>query len=330
MDTGTALPPSAGPDKLDGSDAADSSDDGFLEMCGMGQGDWGEVEFPDRAPLKQPLMGELERVNLAELTPERFAAEYESKNRPVIITNAEALMPMHMDLAYWRDKHGEAEVPLEINSKAMRRAMLGDYLTFDDLELNKLYMRNLHLFDWFPELLEEVALPPLFGTNHLAHSDRGYPVAWTRWFELFINTRDCRGFPFLHKDMCNTHAFSMQLAGEKAFVMFPPEDESNLYPLPSSSRSGIATPFIMSECVDLRSFPSYADTHPQRAVLRPGELLFTPSNWWHTTRVHSESEPSITLGGNFVCDTNLEPFLDSWSEFSRMLQLKAAGVVTLT
>ena len=108
MDTGTALPPSAGPDKLDGSDAADSSDDGFLEMCGMGQGDWGEVEFPDRAPLKQPLMGELERVNLAELTPERFAAEYESKNRPVIITNAEALMPMHMDLAYWRDKHGEA------------------------------------------------------------------------------------------------------------------------------------------------------------------------------------------------------------------------------
>ena len=313
-------------------DDADSSgsEDGFLEMCGLAGDDFGDVEFPPERERAQPPATELERVALGDMTAERFVAEFESQNRPVVITNAEAILPMQLDLDYWRTEYGEADVPLEINSKAMRRAQLRDYLAFDDLELNKLYLRNLHLFDWFPDLLECVQLPAFFGPNHLAARDRGYPVAWNQWFELFINSRECRGFPFLHKDMCNTHAFSMQLAGEKAFVMFPPTDEPNLYPLPNSTRSGISTPFIMAECVNLRTYPDYSETHPHRVVLKPGEILFTPSNWWHTTRVHSDIEPSITLGGNFVGETNHQDFLDSWSDFSRMLQLRAAGVATLT
>ena len=38
---------------------------------------------------------------------------------------------------------------------------------------------------------------------------------YMRRFELFISNRECVGFPFLHKDMCATHAMSMQVQGIK-------------------------------------------------------------------------------------------------------------------
>ena len=30
-------------------------------------------------------------------------------------------------------------------------------------------------------------------------------------YELFISVRECSGFPFFHKDMCATHALSLQV-----------------------------------------------------------------------------------------------------------------------
>jgi hypothetical protein len=39
---------------------------------------------------------------------------------------------------------------------------------------------------------------------------------WRSWFELFLSSRECAGFPFLHRDMCSTHAFSMQIEGPPA------------------------------------------------------------------------------------------------------------------
>ena len=30
-------------------------------------------------------------------------------------------------------------------------------------------------------------------------------------YELFISVRECSGFPFFHRDMCATHALSLQV-----------------------------------------------------------------------------------------------------------------------
>ena len=46
--------------------------------------------------------------------------------------------------------------------------------------------------------------------------DGSHPQGWSSWFELFLSSRECAGFPFLHRDMCSTHAFSMQIEGASA------------------------------------------------------------------------------------------------------------------
>ena len=40
--------------------------------------------------------------------------------------------------------------------------------------------------------------------------------------------------------------------------------------------------------------------------LHPGEILFIPSGLWHTTTTHMLN---ISVSGNFVNDTNIEPYL---------------------
>jgi len=67
----------------------------------------------------------------------------------------------------------------------------------------------------FPQENAQLSFPEVFGINYLKEGhlfEAGlFPEAWARWFELFISTRDSPGFPFLHQDMCSTHALSMQV-----------------------------------------------------------------------------------------------------------------------
>lgn len=97
-------------------------------------------------------------------------------------------------------------------------------------------LRDTFLGCRFPEEnASSLRLPPVFGTNYLSQGplyDSGVlPAGWARWCELFISTRESAGFPFLHQDMCATHAFSMQVQGIKRFILFPPSDSQYLYPL---------------------------------------------------------------------------------------------------
>ncbi len=51
---------------------------------------------------------------------------------------------------------------------------------------------------------------------------------------------------------------------------------------------------------------------PLRVVLHPGETLFIPAGWWHTTETFEES---VTVGGNFVDRSN-------WSEFQLLFDAR--------
>ncbi|KAJ1473990.1 hypothetical protein T484DRAFT_1834038 [Baffinella frigidus] len=85
-----------------------------------------------------------------------------------------------------------------------------------------------------------------------------YPSAWKRWYELFICGRECPGFPFLHKDMCSTHALTLQVQGIKRFYLFPPGDSPHLYPTGSThSQSSISHADVVSDSVDAEAFPLY-------------------------------------------------------------------------
>lgn len=213
--------------KAGGGESEDSDDD-LAFLCGVGDGEFANIESDDEEEeIPMPTPKTIERVDITSLTPEVFEEKFAKTCTPVILTGAADVMPMgFLDLLL--EAHGDRYLPLDFDKNTLVK--LNDFCKFEDKQLLRSYVRNLHVSLWFPDLLKHVTFPSVFGYNYLVETDNSYPKEYHNWYELFINTNKCVGFPFLHRDTCHTHAFTMQLQGTKQFWMFPLSDSQYLYP----------------------------------------------------------------------------------------------------
>ncbi len=169
------------------------------------------------------------------------------------------------------------------------------------------YFRNKILSDLFPSLMQDIEplpeycfpdwLPERYMVKYV-----GRVLNRAAAIELYIGGQG-GAFPVLHYDGAGTHAFLMQIYGRKKFIIFPPSRGSCLYPSPEKqnfSQINIDKP-------DLNRFPLYAEAVPTTFVLEPGEILFVPSHWWHTTKMLT---PSITISVNAVNQSNWRELIE--------------------
>jgi len=77
------------------------------------------------------------------------------------------------------------------------------------------------------------------------------------------------------------HNLACVIAGRRRFVLFPPEQVSNLYVGPLDNPPPLS--LVDPEAPDLERFPKYRDAYAaaQVAFLEPGDALFMPKYWWH-------------------------------------------------
>lgn len=169
------------------------------------------------------------------------------------------------------------------------------------------YFRNKILSQIAPSLMQDIQpLPEYFLPNWLGEAywvkrlqktlNRAAPI------ELFIGGRG-GSFPVLHYDGFGSHAFLMQIYGCKEFIIYPPEQELFLYP--SGEQHNLSSVNVSHP--DFERFPLFGMAVPTTFVLEPGEMLFIPCHWWHTTRMLT---PSITLAATVVNQSN-------WHELRR-------------
>ena len=102
----------------------------------------------------------------------------------------------------------------------------------------------------------------------------------------------------LHYDGAGVHAFLMQVYGRKQFIIFSPDQEPFLYPSPEKENLSLLNSV---DKPDLTRFPLFAKVVPTTFTLEPGELLFIPSHWWHTTKMFT---PSISISANVINESN--------------------------
>ena len=267
----------------------------------------------------------VERVAASSLSCAEFAARYSRPGVPVVLTGcAEGA---HLTVDWWLAHHGDREVPLDVNSGGQVTCPLGAFLRGERHRTK--YLRNLHLGDWFPGAADDVGLPAAMGENHLADEAKtpgNVPHTWRTWLELFICFEDCAGFPFLHRDICHTHAYSLQIEGEKEFTLFAPDDARYVYVNGQSGFSGnrSSIPDVRAPDVFAR-FPLFQLAAPSTVVIGPGDALFVPDGWWHTARCVSSGRPSVTLGGNFVDDANYARFIDAFADYQAVRSLATVG-----
>jgi histone arginine demethylase JMJD6 len=238
----------------------------------------------------------------AGLTREAFGHEYLRPPRPVILTDA---------LSHWRalgrwspqffkSEYGDFKV--DIDEERMTLRELVDRIEASSDDNPAPYLRNQLLADWPPELTADVSpMPECTRPNWL--ESRLFPSRRKLSFvEVYIGGRGAQ-FPVLHYDGWHTHAFLMQLDGEKEYILFDPKQTVAMYP-----RDGGTSNLSQIDDLDhpdLSRFPLFEHARGTRFRLGPGEMLFVPAGWWHTARILS---PSVTVSINGLNRANSRDF----------------------
>lgn len=191
--------------------------------------------------------------------------------------------------AFFRRCYPELTAEVHVGSISLREQL--DRMAVSSPEHPAPYPYSFDMAEHAPELLRDLHPHLRFGS-----SDRTFHRTMPRSFmngtkahELFFGGRGAR-FPLLHFDLLAMHTQITQIHGEKEFVLFDPRQTPLLYPEPGCPRVS-RIPDVFAP--DFSRFPAFARARATRVLLRPGETLFFPSGWWHTSRIHSTS---ITYG----------------------------------
>jgi hypothetical protein len=262
---------------------------------------------------------DIDRHAWTTLGRQRFRDEYLLPLRPVVLTGG---------LTHWRasgtwtpdffrQHHGGRDVT--VDGRSWKLADLLDRIEASSADSPAPYLRNEWLAEWPKQVLEDITpMPECTLPNWLdswAFPSRTHPT----FVELYIGGAGAQ-FPLLHFDNWHTHAFLMQLYGQKEYLAFAPDQAKFLYPHgePESNKSQINS--VLHP--DLERFPLFAQAQGIRFTLSPGETLFMPAGWWHTANIVTTS---ITVSINGANAANWKSFTrDYCRSIGRHSRLKAA------
>lgn len=141
-------------------------------------------------------------------------------------------------------------------------------------------------FPFIPELLTELA-PPLH--KIMFHFPYG---------NLFIGPKGTRAF--LHQDFWDSHVYIAMLQGQKQAWLFPPSSRPCLVNK-EGERADVLNP-------NWDQFPRLSEAQGFTGIIKAGDLLFLPSNWYHDVVSLSAS---ISLSWNGFTTHNILSFMDN-------------------
>lgn len=257
-------------------------------------------------------------VRRSALAYDEFRDEYCVRRIPVVLVDAisgwAALTKWNP--GFFRTRFGMREVKVReerytsgTSGPQDRKFLLGDLIDLIEKSTDRApapYLRNQSVPRLSPELDEDLRpRPEYFFPNWIEgrcarrlHVRLDYDGP-----ELHLGGL-AAAFPSLHYDYCHVHTFLAQIYGEKKVILFSPDQSKLLYP-EAEFKHGSLIPDI--DHVDLKRFPKFAQATPTTVILEPGEVLFIPAGWWHTTRLLSTS---IGVSFEHANETN-------WSDLSR-------------
>jgi Cupin-like domain len=250
---------------------------------------------------------DIDRHDWTALGEKRFRTEYLQPMRPVVLRHAidhwGAMGKWTPD--YFRRTYATRRVT--VDGKEWALAELIERIEASSPEHPAPYLRNELLRRWPEDAQADVApMPACTRPNWL--ESRVFPSRQPlTYIELYIGGRGAK-FPVLHYDGLHTHAFLMQLHGEKEYLALAPDQASYLYPSEKTAAQNISS-IDDVEHPDRTRFPLFDGATGIRFKLHPGETLYVPSGWWHTARILSTS---ITVSINGANSANWKAFVKDY------------------
>lgn len=235
---------------------------------------------------KLPCIDQVDNINVRD-----FKNEYGIKSRPLLIkkitNNWQAMSRWTFD--FFREEFGDtvqtASRKIE-GRKETKEVTLSEYIDYvqHGQDSHPYYLNNckFHLGTY---LEDHYSASGHFDCwlKQTGKASGKNALSWI--FIAAVNTTSA-----LHLDIWNTSAWNAVVSGKKLWLFFPRDQETYLY-------GGRVNPFDP----DYEKFPEYRKATPYICIQRPGEIVFTPSNWWHAVL---NIEAGISITENFVNETN--------------------------
>jgi histone arginine demethylase JMJD6 len=227
-------------------------------------------------------------------TRDEFVAEYVRPRKPVILTGLvggwEALTKWSFD--YFRSRYGSVEVEADGRRIPLREAI--DRMRESSPERPGPYLYGMPIGKFSSELRDDVRpflgfwTPNWLDSRFLLPGLPDHKLRRITGVEINIGGPGSP-FPTMHYDDLMTQTFITQVVGRKEWVAYSPDQTPCMYPqAPGSNHSALP----LAGEVPLDRFPLFAHARPRRFTLEPGETLYVPPGWWHTTRALT---PSIAV-----------------------------------
>lgn len=238
----------------------------------------------------------------SELSNEEFFNTYVKTSLPVVIT----------DMAKWTTKKKFTPDYFKANYNHLTRTIEGKTYSLSEIidlciastpEHKAPYPNIFNVERDFPEYLNDIT-ELYYGKSNRLQSWLlpNFIAKRTNQRELFFGGKGC-SFPTLHIDYLGVHTQLTQIIGEKDFILYSPDQTPYLYPdetVHTQSPVNIMEP-------DYTKYPLFKNANPLKITLKPGDTLFIPSGWWHTTYIHNFN---LTYAIDHVNAFNWNTFMD--------------------
>jgi hypothetical protein len=268
----------------------------------------------------------IERVRARDLPYREYLAQYLRRNRPLVIEGAADAWPAikKWRLDFFKERYGSKPVYISYDKQMPFDAFI-DAVKVSSVEKPGPYMFRLFILDVLPELFADLLPGNDYGFGRRLASPL-MPRRWHRpdgFLKLLIGGPGGK-FPVMHYDGDNMHAAITEIQGDKEALLFAPEDGPFLYP--KAERQNLSQ---IEELVkpDFARYPLLANAQPYMTVISPGDTLFIPAQWWHTTRVLT---PSVSVCTNILDTSNWPGFVDEVCRMTASMPRRIAKRVALT
>jgi Cupin-like domain len=180
------------------------------------------------------------------------------------------------------------------------------------LDPGEFWNMNWAGFARHPELMDDIAPFPSAIPNHVLNLERDTARTLEKtsnreFFSIYISRPDT--ITPLHTDHSGTHGCLAQIQGSKKVFLFSP-----------SCERFFAGEKESPEEMDFGMIAADGKDAARSCTLKPGDLLFIPSNWLHYVRSLTKS---ITISHNFFNDSNISEYLSSVISDSKKAQRSA-------
>ncbi len=229
-----------------------------------------------------------------DLDQKGFLSRFGKPNLPFLLKNgiAQTRAMQRWDWSFFAQQYGDREVIVyrTSNRNQYQKMLFKDYidyiLTTDDTD-------PLYLLDWFvdkncPELRADYSVPSYFHS----WADQLIEPLRPKFLAFYIGPKHSGSK--LHIDILSTSAWNAVFKGAKLWVFYPQDQTQNIY-------NGRVNPFNP----DFEKYPLYQKAQGFYAIQNAGDLIFTPSNWWHAVY---NIENTLSLTDNFINRSNIDLF----------------------